>query len=772
MEENPFAQFDAEAAATPSDAIVSSTPDMSAPPVDATTQADANPFAQFDEPTTSNPYPAEYAAAVDEFNAFKTKTGEASPEKLQAAWNTLLVRHGIKEQWELSAKGRADHQAVTDKIAADEAQFGANLQIDNGLRALARGIPLVGPYADEAQAGLQTGLDMAADAAANVTGIEQLRRNADYDRALMYQRERDRKFDEEHPYISTGLQIAGGVAGTIAGAKATPSSLNALKNFSEMTKAGKVATGMGVGAGVGAVEGFGRGEGSAGDRAEQAAKESAGNFFIGGLVPIAAPLVSKVADWTVGTGSKLVQELFPRLSQGAKELNVSDETIGKLATSYAEDQNTGALIQATPGDMLLNRGDRLSAAAEVIANSPGEAGNIIKSSIRQQQAGEGARVKSVVDEVIGRDAGRVANQAVIDSERKAAGKMFEVAKASDAKIDLGPAQQRLAGMIEEADGPIAESLAKAQKLKTLRPDAKGPFTAEQVHRSRMALDDMIEKAGDPTTSAGRNAKNALKDVRAMLDEQLKGNVPGWKEADAAYAIVAKKKQAILDGRSVFSRGYGSPDELKAELDAMDPAVRNAFKIGARDAISELMGSARKEANAAARELLDKGWNAEKLTVLLGKEKASRIADTLQAVSRRQAQTTRIVGNSRTAARQAERQAFPVGEAAGANIDAFAQRGATGNALRLLAKLGDAALNDHFSKKGQKIAEETARLLTTIGMDQERVARILEAESTRLGRQLNAKEVVKAIRGAVLGVGVSRGTDAGANVQPGSLVPEL
>lgn len=973
MEENPFAQFDAEAAATPSDAIVSSTPDMSAPPVDATTQADANPFAQFDEPTTSNPYPAEYAAAVDEFNAFKTKTGEASPEKLQAAWNTLLVRHGIKEQWELSAKGRADHQAAQDRIAKDDGTFQT---IDSGVRAVARGTPIVGPYMDEISAGINTLGGLAGD----------------YGQELAYQRERDQKFDADHPYVSTGLQVAGGVMGTLAGARAMPQS--AVQNVSRMSVPEKMIAGAATGGALGTVEGLGRGEGNIDERMRQAASDATANAIIGGAVPLAAPVFSKVWDLVSEPAANLLKKIIPGAEETAQselqKMGASPATVKRLTESLREDMNTGSYQPAAPGDMLLNRGDRLGAAAEVIANSPGEGSSIIKTALRQQQAGEGARVKSVVDEVIGRDAGRVKNKVLLDSERKAAGKMYEAAKSSDVKFDMAAAQKRLAQMIEESDGPVASALKRAQKLKTLRPqeasdaaasanttaatkgvsgsaaedisdpfrwaeavkkdpeaahdmldrlvaqrmqkekdlaakygvsvrklddapltpeeqhflyqdmslpdreianelrrvtepvadltdarsemgyalkhlrnnggEASGPeknalarlnylygeverlggdpmkvlknavetyatrvadpedqvflaksvldrlkqaregkldlsggktadvgsaaansatgsqaakgHTAAEVHMTRMALDDLIEKLGQPGSSAGRNAIAALKEVRAMVDGGLKNNVKGWREADDAFSLVMKKKTAIEDGRSVFSRGFGSPDELKAELDAMDPAVRNAFKIGARDAISELMGTARKEANAAARELLDKGWNREKLQVLLGKEKAGKIADTLEAVSRRQGQANRIAGNSRTAAREAEKKAFPVGEAKGANLDAIAQRGVVGNTLRGLGALVDSAANNFFSKRSQKIATETSKLLTAVGIDQEKIAGLLEQEAQRLGRKLEAKDVARVIRGAVLGVGVSRGTNSGANLPTGNLLPEL
>ena len=66
----------------------------------------------------------------------------------------------------------------------------------------------------------------------------------------------------------------------------------------------------------------------------------------------------------------------------------------------------------------------------------------------------------------------------------------------------------------------------------------------------------------------------------------------------------KRSEALDAGRGVFQRQFGSPQELRAELGSMAPATRMEFLRGARDAISEIMGTARTSALAAKRELAD------------------------------------------------------------------------------------------------------------------------------------------------------------------------
>ncbi|MFT3987172.1 hypothetical protein [Aestuariivirga sp.] len=617
------------------------------------------------------------------------------------------------------------HQEVkADRRVADES--GVVQSVDDRVRAVARGVPVIGPYMDELAANVNTLGGLAGD----------------YDQALAYERARDRNYDKNHPTESTVEQIGGGVAGAVA---ATPAKV--VQAFGAMGPVAKVLTGAATGGALGAVEGYGRGEGGADQRLQQAASDAKFGGAIGGAAPVLAPVVGaagrKVAD-------------FINLRSAISELGISKPAAKRLLTAIQDDMSTGQLADATPGDMLLNRGPRLNAAAEVIANSPGPAGNVISSAVRSQSEAEGGRIKSVINSVLGRDAGRVQNSALIDGEKKAVGRMYEAAKKFDGRFDVSPVKAELDAMVADADGPVQSALKQVADLRVFRG---GPVTASQLHASRMALDDMIEKSGMPGTSAGRNAIGAMRDVRSMLDDMLKKDVPGWKDADAAFKIVAQKKDALIEGRAVFQRSYGSPDELAAEVKAMDPEVRKAFLFGARDAISQLMGTARKESSAVTRELLDKGWNREKLQVLLGNEKASQIGAALEAASRRNAQADRVLQNSRTAKRTAEMKSYPIGESTDVKLDRIAQRGLAGNAIHLLGRIVNSVTGDALTKRQQKVALDAARMLTRSGIDQQKLLDILGAEAKRRGRALNAKEEVKAIISGVSALAATRGRAA-------------
>ncbi|MBB2754716.1 UNVERIFIED_ORG: hypothetical protein GGI57_005452 [Rhizobium aethiopicum] len=144
------------------------------------------------------------------------------------------------------------------------AGYSGELSIDNAMRALGRGVVLGGPYADELDAGTHAVLAPYIDPLLPESWIPDLPGRTlgeRYDNALARQRGADRAFDEQHPYISEGLQWLG-------------------------NKVSRRALGVPSGGlsdiGIAAIEGFGNGEGGFGNRVEQAFR-GAGEEALKGL---------------------------------------------------------------------------------------------------------------------------------------------------------------------------------------------------------------------------------------------------------------------------------------------------------------------------------------------------------------------------------------------------------------------------------------------------------------------------------------------------------
>lgn len=146
--------------------------------------------------------------------------------------------------------------------------------VDDRIRGIARGVPIIGGAMDEISAGLNTGFGLVGD----------------YGKALEAERQRDKQFDAAHPIESTALGITGGLLGGGALAKSvgslpTPASLP-----------GKVGAGAGTGGLLGAWEAFTRGEGGFDNRWEAAKKAAGPSAVIGGVLPLIGYGMGKVYD--------------------------------------------------------------------------------------------------------------------------------------------------------------------------------------------------------------------------------------------------------------------------------------------------------------------------------------------------------------------------------------------------------------------------------------------------------------------------------------------
>lgn len=532
---------------------------------------------------------------------------------------------------------------------------------------------------------------------------------------------------EENPGTYLAGQFAGGL-----GTAALPAG-QVVRGATLLAKAGR---GAGVGAAYGGLYGVGSGEGLEGRIGEGLEGAAYGGLTGAAIAPVAAGIGKLAGRVKEGIATRAL----------AREAGADKKAFQNVARAFKQDLDTGSLRRAQSGDLLMNLGPQLRASAESIANQPGRGSNILLDATRAQAREEGGRIKAVLDREIGTDAGRVVNANMVENERKAAGKLYDVARTATVEVDPTPARRALQAVLAETDGSVRAKVARlAGNLNVFKTD--GPVTPTVLHAARIDFDNAIRKG-----KTGPREREFLGRVRSAIDDVLKEGVPGYREADQAYAAALASKDALIEGRNVFTRGYGSPDELAAELAAMDPATRSRFLMGARDAITTLMGTARNDAAAVRRELFEKGWNAEKLAILIGEKKAANIGRILEATANRAEGRNRIVGNSLTAARLAGQKLFPAevtNSQLGEQIRQVTAAGATLNALVAIAnRLTGNAVTNIVNRNRAKVSEGGARLLAASGSMRDRVIQILDEAQRAKGSALTARERVEAIVNAL------------------------
>jgi len=167
--------------------------------------------------------------------------------------------------------------------AAHAANTGVNAT--NVVRAASRGIPIIGGLLDEADAATNAALDPVTHALGltkeQIPGATFGER---YNNELATQRGMDKGFDAAHPIISTGAQLAGGIASGSALTKAAPAVADTIFGGGA-TLPQKIVRGITTGAGIGGADSFTRGEGGFDNRIQDAKTGAEVGGVVGGVVP-------------------------------------------------------------------------------------------------------------------------------------------------------------------------------------------------------------------------------------------------------------------------------------------------------------------------------------------------------------------------------------------------------------------------------------------------------------------------------------------------------
>lgn len=481
----------------------------------------------------------------------------------------------------------------------------------------------------------------------------------------------------------------------------------------------KMAGGAALGAGYGGV--YGGLSAQPGQRMEGARQGATTGAIIGGAIPPIGAGIGKatnaVSNWR--SGRKAMRNAADQLKD---EFDVTPSALKRVYQGYADDAAGGYVRTPRQGDFLADTSPQLRAQAQGLANKPGQAQSMIFDEVTQRGAGAGGRISGVVDDTVGRDIGRVATQEILDDEAAAAGKLFNIAKQTDQVFPTGPINAQIDDALANAQGPVRRVLLNVRnQFPALKQETAN---AEQLHQVRMALDDMLEKAGQFGTSAGRNAKSALKQIRNQIDSRLK-TINGWAAADREFSAVMGRKSAFEMGQQIFQRRAGSPDQLMKMLAGMDDGAREYFRRGARDQIAEILGTARNDVLAARRDLLDKGWNKEKLQILLGKEQASKLMNALEDEARWVDFATRVTKNSETARNEAAKKLYPDTSPSEEIVGQLRQSSISGLAMGEVYKLVNRIVNGIAGGRRDKMNADAAKLLMSTGEARDLATRVMQ-----------------------------------------------
>ncbi len=381
--------------------------------------------------------------------------------------------------------------------------------------------------------------------------------------------------------------------------------------------------------------------------------------------------------------------------------------------------------------------------AQGVAAMPGKGGDILQDAIESRTYGTSERVARVVDDTLGQaDEAFDARRALANERSSKLGPEYDAALTFDKPIDVSGIQSAVALQAGESAGSVKSSLRRL-----LSDLGDRNVSAIRLHNIRSELSDAINKA---QISGAKKFSRQMDPFLKMIDDKLDA-VPGYRDARLGYSANKALDDAIENGRKVFSGSAVSamsPTELRETMAKMSPAQKDAFRKGAREWVSALMGTSRND-SAAAWGAFEKGWNDQKLRLVLGNEAAEKVIKRLRAESAFSKTRGDVLAGSQTQFRD---------EAAGAladlrDTDTGRRPGPLSRAKRAIDDVGNAAVDSIlYGPRRRNANAEIGGILSLQGRARDEVVRGLLQEALVLQQSTRAENVTSGLLDFVLRTG--------------------
>jgi hypothetical protein len=575
-----------------------------------------------------------------------------------------------------------------------------------------------------------------------------------YNRFVDKARALDKAAADQHPLLYAGGQMLSGGA-VLAPLASTEAGARAL-GITGDTLLSRVGAGTASGAALGAATGYASGEGDVANRLQSAGYGAATGGALGGAAPLVGAVAgkvvgagSRVADWLKGaaTGDEPYTQAAGMLGHGGPE----PVTVAKsphimaakaLANAMAADEGA-ASAAASPGALLGEAGPNLTQLSGGITSLPGEGQSIIRKALTARAAGATDRITNALDATLGpeRDVLQTADD-ISQVQSTRAKPLYDAVRnqpmypTDNLNFVLGTKQGQAA-------------IAKAQDLAetfghTVDPTLPDVGSMDYVKR---ALDDQISKS----IRAGATAKTAgLQNLRNILVNEVDQQYPAYAQARQAWAGPAAVKDALEAGQTAFSNDQ-SPTAMRRVLNGMTPSENQAYTVGARAQIAQVMGTARSDP-AGAINVFSKSWNREKLNALVGPERAQSLVDAIQHERNLKAFGTEVAAGSQTAGRLAAQETLKRKSLVGRMIGQARIVFGIGK-LAGLARLGglrvmEGLLDSHDEARNEQVAAIIARGLVAHDAEKAQLVDALQRGLARMNaidrRSSGAAALVRAL----------------------------
>lgn len=475
------------------------------------------------------------------------------------------------------------------------------------------------------------------------------------------------QFAKDHPVASPVLEGVGGVLAplTVAGAAAKGATLGT-----------KTLIGAGTGAGIGGVQA------ALGSKdwtdLPQVAKDAGVGGLVGGTLGGLIPGASKI----IGAGYRAAANAVTGRVDGMSRSAGGHLIRGVEADGPAAVQ--ARLAELGPDAMLADAGPALLGKAQGASLNSDEGRSVLQGALTRRNEGTNARIQSDVNRALGPAEDPQIVTDAIKAHRSAVDAVNYPAALDNApSVKIAPimtdlidriSQTPVGSMEHKALTNLQDMLTKQEKRPLL--DAAGfpqydklgnerwhevPVSHDEaniLHKVKGELDNVIEYdapgLGVPAGALTRQ-QAALKQTRHAINAALEEQVPGYANANAVSAALAKRGEAVNLGTQYLGAGKttASPERFAAAFDPLDQGTKIAFAKGSRGNVDRILGTKANDLQALRGELQGEGgWNTAKLAAVHGQPAADELVASVDRNLKFRDTHNKVVENSQTAQRTA------------------------------------------------------------------------------------------------------------------------
>jgi hypothetical protein len=563
--------------------------------------------------------------------------------------------------------------------------------VGDRVRSVARGVPFIGEYLDEANA-----------------KTAQLFGN-DYQKALDYERARDQSFDKANPIQSMAGRVTGGIAGTVAASPAAAAVRGGslLLGLGAKTVPGAIGRGAVAGGLQGAAAGYGR-EGTT----EAAVKDAFFGTAFGGVIP--AALAVGRAGITAAANKFTPPDALQNVPAKARNF-----FMGQFGDEAAVAAAQKKMAELGPNAVLADVSPEMQMIARGAASRPGSREAIVNTLLARDQ-GKNARITTAIDDTLGKVKEPSQIERTLTEGMDSLGPRYGDVFAKNAQsVNTQPIAETLDALAIDLRGPAQKAVREVRGMLNIFGTNQLDPSPNTLFQTRQAVDGLLATETNP------KAIRELTMARQNIDSLLASRVPGVKQVDAQFQELAQQKGALEDGARIFRTGPEAtrPADLAERLaGASQPKALNVgpsaeqFRLsqGARAEIDRIVGSNSNDVAALRNFLKGEGdWNRQKLASVFGSDKAERILKVLDNETAMENTYRTVVGGSQTAPTQGFKE-FIDEAAKGTPVPADTTM--TGLALRGARGLLERFTGSSNEAKAARFAEDLGRLSVAGGKE--------------------------------------------------------